>query len=327
VLRVPQVGITDNFFDLGGSSLSVLKLLAEMKSATGLEIGLDAVFRFPTIEELVESLGAETTRNASALVPLQPEGSGPPVFCLGGINIYREFAQSLGSGQPVYAVYVAEEQAFVEQASRGVKLNGWIDRLAEAYLKAIVRAAPQGPYRLAGISFGGVVAVEVASKLRRQSAEVECVMLLDTVLPHGVHKNWLKWGYLQVADLGKGNPVAVLGNKLSKLWGRLVRRRARGVQGAGTTLSVEEAFEVRQQALYQAIGTWDAKRLLSDFEVILFRASGNFWGEHVEFEEDYGWCRFLGRPLRIVHVAGDHLGIIQPPQVADLGRIAQQFLR
>ena len=330
VLRVPRVGITDNFFDLGGSSLSVLKLLAEMKNATGLEIGLDAVFRFPTIAELVEGLGAETTRSASALVPLQPKGAGPPVFCLCGVTIYREFARSLGTGQPVYGVYVAEEQALADQATRGEKLDVSIDRLADAYLKAIVRAAPRGPYRLAGISFGGVLAVEVASRLRQQGAEVELVMLLDTMLPRGIHRNWLKWVTMQAADLARGNPAAVLSGKLSRLRERLGGRPARAAPGAaagGATRSVDEAFELRQQAFYQAIGTWDTGRLVSDFDVVLFRATEHAWGRHVEFDEDYGWRHFLARPLRIVQVAGDHLGIIQPPQVAELGRVAQQSLR
>jgi thioesterase domain-containing protein len=308
----------------------VLKLLAEMKNATGLEIGLDAVFRFPTIAELVEGLGAETTRSASALVPLQPKGSGPPVFCLCGVTIYREFARSLGIGQPVYGVYVAEEQALAEQATRGEKLDVSIDRLADAYLQAIVRAAPQGPYRLAGISFGGVLAVEVASRLRQRGAEVELVMLLDTMLPRGIHRNWLKWVALQAADLARGNPAAVLAGKFARLRERLGGRPvgpAPGAAAGGATRSVDEAFELRQQAFYQAIGTWDTGRLVSDFDVVLFRATEHAWGRHVEFDEDYGWRHFLARPLRIVQVAGDHLGIIQPPQVAELGRVAQQSLR
>ena len=91
--------------------------------------------------DLVESLGSEAIRNASVLVPLQPEGGGRPVFCLCGINIYREFARSLGPRQPVYGVYVGDEQALAAQALKGEKLDISIERLAAAYVRSYLRRA------------------------------------------------------------------------------------------------------------------------------------------------------------------------------------------
>ena len=325
VLGVQRVGITDNFFDLGGTSLSVLKLILEMVNATGMEIGLGAVFRFPTISDLVESLGSGAANSASLVVPLQSHGDGLPIFCLCGINLYRDFAKDLGQGQPVYGVYVAEEEALAAQSIRGEKIDVSIDRLAEAYCKAILRTSPQGPYRLAGISFGGVLAMEVASRMRKRGADVDLVILLDTMLPQGIHSNWLKWVRTQAVEIRKGNGPKVLRKVMSKLRDKVIGQFTVATDRWAAP-NVNRAFELRQAAFYQAMGAWNTQGLVSDFEVVLFRATEQSWGEHIEFEHDYGWRHYVKGPLRVVPVSGDHLGIIKPPNVSKLAQQAQKYL-
>lgn len=327
VLGVPRIGITDNFFEMGGSSLSVLKLIVEMQNATGIEITLGAVFRFPTIAALVESLGSDAAKNASVVVPLQPRGEGTPIFCLCGINIYKEFATSLGTEQPVLGVYVAEEQALANQALKGQKLDISIGRLAEAYCNAITRVVPDGPYRLAGISFGGILAMEVASMMRRRGAEVEVVILLDTILPRGVRRNWVKWGARQALQILGGNGKETLSQKLTKLQAQVRRRFAKDATRA-PDLSIDDAFVMRQRAFYEATGTWQTEDLVSDFDVVLFRASDQRnWGSHIELDDDYGWHQLVAGRLSVERVPGSHLGIIQTPYVADLGKTAQRYLQ
>jgi thioesterase domain-containing protein/acyl carrier protein len=327
VLGVQRVGITDNFFDLGGNSLSVLKLIFEMKQATGFEIDLGEVFRSPTIAALVTSLGPEATKNASVVVPLQPEGDGVPIFCLCGINLYREFAQSLGKGQPVFGVYVEEEQAIVNQIIGGDRPLVSIERLVAAYYKAIARFRPQGPYRLAGLSFGGILALELASKLRARGDQVELVFILDTWLPQGIHRNWAKWFSRQVVEIMTGNGRTKLHRLYTKLRDRIVRRPPE--PGARNRVKyIDEAFADRRgAAFFEASKQWTAHQFVADFPVVLFRGSDRAsWGEHTEFDEDYGWRRYLGDRLSIVNVTGDHLSIMRPPSVAELGRKARQFL-
>ena len=167
--------------------------------------------------------------------------------------------------------------------------------------------------------------MEVASRLRKRGAEVDLVILLDTILPQGVHSNWGKWLRTQAAEIQKGNGAKVLRTGMSKLKDKAIRRFP---LAAGRTAepSMEQAFELRQAAFYQAIGTWDTQGLVSDFQVVLFRAAEQSWGEHVAFEEDYGWRHHLKGSLQVVPVPGDHLGIIKPPNVSELARKAQQYL-
>jgi thioesterase domain-containing protein len=246
------------------------------------------------------------------------------VFCLCGINIYRQFAKSLGPQQPVYGVYVGDEQALAAQAMRGEKLDISIEGLSAAYVDAIVRAVPHGPYRLGGISFGGILAMEVACMLRQRGEEVEFVMLFDTLLPRGVRHRWGKWAWNFAAEVFRGNA----GPELRRGFARLKKlfARSRNGTGSGKPLSVDEAFELRRAAFYQAIGTWNTDRLTFDFDVVLFRAADLFWRPHIEFELDYGWRHFVGNRLKVIPVPGDHLGILEPPNVAELGQKARQIL-
>ena len=325
---MPRVGITDSFFDLGGNSFSALKLIVEMEQATGFEIDLGEIFRSPTIAGLVNSFGPEAKKNASVVVPLQREGDGVPVFCICGINIYKDFAESLGKGQPVYGVYVAEEQAIVKQVIRGEKPVISIERLVEAYYKAIARFRPQGPYRLAGLSFGGILAMELASKMRKCGAEVDLVFLLDAMLPQGQRINWAKWVSYQATEILKGNAARKLRRLFARLRDGSVRRESQSGMRQRER-QVDEAFRLRQEAAFLvAAEKWHAQPSACDFRVILFRASDNSisW-PHVEFDEDLGWHRYLGNRLCIVDAIGGHRSIIEPPNVADLGRKAQQYLR
>ncbi len=319
ILRVERVGIHDDFFELGGNSLSVLNLMLEMEQTTGVEVTLGSIFRTPTIAALVESLGGAAEKDTSMVVPLQPAGAGRPIFCLCGVSLYQELAHSLGDAQPVFGVYVPEDQAITRQALKGEKLDISIPRLAQAYYDAIVKVAPRGPYRIAGSSFGGIVALEVASMMRQKGAEVELVALLDTLSPRGIHRNWRKWIRRRAGQLVNGEAPEKVLYALSRLRDKLVGRGV--LPGALSQAQLAQvAFDRKQQAYFAAIASWQTRRIVSDYKIVLFRASHQLWGPQDELQNDYGWHYYLSSPITVVDVPGDHLGILKSPHVADLGR-------
>jgi thioesterase domain-containing protein len=326
-LEVQRVGITDNFFELGGNSPAVIKLTHEMKKATGLEINPGEVFRSPTIAGLVASLSPAAKRNASVVVPLQPDGNGLPIFCICGVNLYKHFAESLGKDQPVFGVYVAVNRAIVQQAIKGdrpaVSLER--ERLGDAYYKAIARFQPHGPYRLAGLSFGGIIAMELAYKMRKSGAEVDLVFLLDAVLPQAQRINWTKWFSYQAVEIMKGKGA----KKLHRLFMGLRNSAVKVRPQADTQDSAEyEEFAMRRWAALQAtVEKWQAHQPTYDFRTILFRASDSSWGPYIDLDDDLGWGPYLGERLSIVDVSGGHTSIIEPPNVADLGQKARQYLQ
>ena len=80
--------------------------------------------------------------------------------------------------------------------------------LVEAYGNAIARFRPSGPYRLAGFSFGGIIAMELAAAMRARGDKVELVMLLDTVLAQGQQRNWRRWLLYRMGRILNGQSLA-----------------------------------------------------------------------------------------------------------------------
>ena len=328
VLGISRIGVTDNFFALGGTSLSVVRLVAAMERATGVQFELGDVFRAPTIAELIASAGIHAAQSASVVVPLQHEGDGIPIFCLYGVNIYKSFAESVGSDQPVYGVYVREEQAIVNQVIDGNSPEISIDLLVQAYDNAITRFRPHGPYRLAGFSFGGIMAVELATALRARGETVEQVMLLDTVLAQGQRRNWRKWIAHHAGKLANPDSLAKALNRARKVVSHGLHFRKRLPQANTTRAEIDADVAARQVAAFRrAASHWQPDRNAVDFPVVLFRAADKSrWAPYVDLLDDYGWGRYLGERFCVVDVPGAHRSIIEPPNVAELGRRAREFL-
>jgi thioesterase domain-containing protein len=91
---------------------------------------------------------------------------------------------------------------------------------------------------------------------------------------------------------------------------------------------IDAAFATRQQDAFQkASEHWKSRQAAYDFRAVLFRASDNsMWGPYIDIDEDLGWRRYLGDRLTIVDAIGGHRGIIEPPNVMELGRKAREFL-
>jgi thioesterase domain-containing protein len=92
--------------------------------------------------------------------------------------------------------------------------------------------------------------------------------------------------------------------------------------------NVDQAVVLRGAAFVHAIRNWRARHLVFDFKVLLFRASDrSTWGSHIEFDEDYGWRRYLTGTLTILDVPGNHLSIMEPPNSVLLGSLARPHLQ
>ncbi len=322
VLGVDRVGVHDDFFALGGNSLTAIRCVAEFEAATGLQLDLGEVFRSPTIRALVASIGERGRDHGPMLIPLQPEGAEPPLFCLLGIWIYRHLALGLGKDQPVFGVYLPEERGMVDGLAAPGEAEVSIARLAAAYVDVIVRFRPDGPYRLAGLSFGGVVAMEVARLLRRRGAEVLGVVLLDSILPTSYRRRW----WARLAHALRAAP----GRGLRWLARQRARIRSAGPVAAGAMASSaqaphDRAFQRVAGALRAEVSRWLADFEAPDVPVLLLRATDNAWGVGYVVEFDYGWGAIVGDRLQIASVPGDHLGILLTPEIGDLAASVAMF--
>lgn len=302
VLGLTEAGIRDAFFDLGGDSISAMRVVARLR-ANGREVALVDLLRWQTVEALAAAI--EAALPPLTLVPIRTDGSRPPLFCVhavdGGVAAYVELARHLGNDQPVYGM-------------QAVRIDGETDVLqsipamAERYVEAMRTVQPSGPYHLAGWPLGG----EIAQQLRRSGEEVALVAAIDAEVhtaPRAFHESEVvDWIASQFGDAVSREELLsrAPGARAAYLHERLV---ARGLMPEGVTVAdVERSFamNVRFVAASRAYAAQP-----HDGRVLLVKAADQTGREA---PEDLGWPA-VARDLDIRVVGGNHFTLMSPPHV------------
>ena len=174
ILGVERVGVEDSFFDLGGDSLSAMRLIAAVNASLDADLPVRAAFYAPTVRGLSQQLGS-THAGTVEVVPVEvlKEGTGVPLCCVhDGLGIswsYRALGKYLDC--PIIGINQVPQNGEAEPGSMRAMAASYADRLQALY--------PAGAYKLLGWSIGGVVAHELATELRRRGCEVQRLVLLD----------------------------------------------------------------------------------------------------------------------------------------------------
>ena len=180
VLNIPEAHAGTDFFAAGGDSLLAMRLMAAIEHALGLRTSIAALFESPTPAALAARLDrAAPELDLSPLLTLRAEGELTPLFCVHpgrGIGwSYTALLPHLDPGRPVYALQspVLQDPSYRPPAT--------MRDLADDYLARLRRVRPEGPYLLLGHSFGGLLAYEMAARLRADGQEAGLVASLDAV--------------------------------------------------------------------------------------------------------------------------------------------------
>ncbi|MGE5277307.1 MAG: amino acid adenylation domain-containing protein [Acidobacteriota bacterium] len=183
-LGLPRVGIREDFFDLGGDSLTAARAAAATEKAMGLPVPPALLRAAPTIEALAAALREERRRieQGDPLVTIQTGGSSPrpPFFFVpnrrGEISLCADLARRLGANQPFHVLRWTGSPDVPRLPRR-------IEEMAAEAVGRLRRAQPQGPYRLGGFCFGAVVAFEMARQLRAADETIALLALVG-ISPH-----------------------------------------------------------------------------------------------------------------------------------------------
>ena len=150
-LNLERVGRHDNFFEIGGHSLLIVKVMSLLRQL-GLRTTIADLFNHPTIESLAGFLSKMPARNSSRGVQRVREGTLAPLFLAhdgGGSELYfSTLARFLPRELPVYGLPSVPPDEPQLHSMRA---------MAERMVRIIREAQPEGPYRLAGWSFGGLL--------------------------------------------------------------------------------------------------------------------------------------------------------------------------
>ncbi len=276
--------------------------------------------------EVAETLGYRKARGGpkSLLVPIQPQGSLTPFFCVhpigGGVFCYRELAQHLGPDQPFYGIQARD-------LIRGQHPHSDLKTMATDYIEAMRSVQPEGPYQIGGWSLGGVTAFEIAQQLQKQGQTVSRLVLIDTVTPKAMNEA-LSVPANSDADHATEHEALETLTELCR---------------TGTPDQIKEAFEeVRRSGfLPPEIAIEDFQhwlqscqarvQLVRDYQatpfagrIVLIKTS------EAEYKQDgdpnLGWTELAAGGLDVSLVAGSHYTVVLEPYVSDLARVLARYL-
>jgi amino acid adenylation domain-containing protein len=318
----------NSFYELGGDSLQAIQILLEIEQRWNKTLPITILLEAQSIRELasiirsyrVEDLQAQE-RAGNDVVTLRRGGSKMPLFCLQGVWLYQLLAQYMDNDQPVHGVFLKEEVELLKTKRYDPANSTFssIPRIAARYIESIRAVRPHGPYCLAGFSFAGLIAFEMAQQLQAAGVTVKLVALLDSVMVGKLA--WRRrlqghWNYFR-----EQGPHYLLNR---------ARHRLRGVLGKdkqpfGETTSrfgLAEQEDILDQVSAHAAGTYSPRPYGG--RLLLFRATDqSFFNEN---STDLGWSEYAQGDFEIYNIPGDHWSILKGTSVATMARHLQGCL-
>jgi amino acid adenylation domain-containing protein len=338
VLERQEIGIHDNFFDLGGHSLLVIKLLNLIQEMFGQKLTLSSLFQNPTIAQLAEQISnKESNKEVQKAHPdvllFQTQGNANPLFFVPGANGHGFYFQDLAinlENHPVYSLETPGRNG-ISKVPKSVEIH------ASQLIDLLHHQQPQGPYILAGYSSGCAVAFEMAYQLEKQGEKVELLAILDAGLV--IHPEYLTqrtdidwiWQLLQRAETVKG---VSLGLEYADL-------AAQSDDQARWDLAAEFLYKKNVLPEYSSLDLLKTnmqvmKQLTINYAnyrpsdqisapIVLFRAQEVY---DIVLQEiraisnydlpDWGWQAYTQNPVKVISAPGNHGRMLYEPHVKTL---------
>ena len=323
LLRLPRVSVDQGFFELGGNSLQAMQLVTRIHREFGVDIAVTAVFLAPTVRRLAARIeqagGAARVAGSGPLVELSEGAGSAPLFIVhaigGTVHPYAPLAACLADAFQVYGMQAAG-------LAEGTTPAASLEAMVASYLDAILAAQPEGPYRLAGWSMGGLVAYEIARRLEDLGRDVAQLVLLDA--PFALPERCEPEGVLAArfaADAAQAlgwetngadsADSADHGDHQDHL-DRLARRVAGETDDLDTVRGqIERRFEVFKANTALVAGFRPDAALRA--RTLLISASRS---PNAAVQPD--WTRLLGESSTLLPVSADHYSFLRPPQVGEI---------
>ncbi|MBX9807765.1 MAG: amino acid adenylation domain-containing protein [Flavobacteriaceae bacterium] len=329
-LNLDNIDIFSTFFEMGGHSIMAVNIMIKIEKETGKRIPLSALFQHSTIEKFAKLLNIENEITSDYLVPIKPTGTKTPLFMVhgGGLNIlnFAHVINHFDENQPVYGF-------------QGIGPNGYdnwfesIEDMAACYIDSILKINPKGPYAIAGFSFGGIVAFEMASQLKKQGKTVSLIALLDTYVDSSYYyasypqKKIVRYFNLTHKRLDYLVEMLTSWKSLKLRFNAKKEYLLKKYFGLNDTMTEQEVIALEQfkEASSMVNKIVDRYHLKPQFsEVDLFRAKDD---ENYKLDPIHlGWKKVALKGVTIHNITGNHLSIVDPPNDKVLARMLQDIL-
>jgi amino acid adenylation domain-containing protein len=329
-LHLQRLSIDDNFFELGGHSLIAVKIMKLIEEKSKHRLPVTALFEAPTVEKLSLMLDQDEKRDSwKSLVQIKP-GNKPPLYIMHGsgltVLIFHALAMGLDPDQPVFGLQARGLNGVDEPFDN-------MEEIAAHYVAEILEQNPNGPYNLAGYSFGGIVAFEMAKQLKARGREVNMLAIFDTNADHSSQfDDWaLKMSkkfkrqfpkFKFIMGSFKKYPAETLAYQISFLKNKFINLLIR----AGIAKKMkEEHLDFADLINYKHNIAFEKYKLEPyNGSIDLFRVKNRMY-----FLDDpvyLGWKPYALQGINIHEISGDHKTFLLAPNVEELSRILGQII-
>lgn len=329
IIGIEGIGPDDDFFDIGGHSLLALRLFSRLKKEFNVNLPLAELVEAPTPRKLSALIDPEAADEKEAnrqwvhLVPFgAPLAPHQTLFCVhgagGNVINFRDLAQALQTEWHLVGI----QASGVDGVSPLLKT---LDEMTDSYVAELKAYQPHGPYALSGFSSGGIIALEMAQRLKAAGEEVSALIFFDTFHPGQRPRRRSMKDYMQ--ELIDGGPNYVIELFKDRNERRMVQEeavlKAEKAQAAGDIVP----FELRDSQLVHNILT-----ALKGYEPQMYSgriiqiAAKDVWWMYDHIPPHRGWTDLMPQ-LEVIEVDGDHNTLVLPPHVSTLADGLRQLLR
>ncbi|WP_288424903.1 non-ribosomal peptide synthetase [uncultured Spirosoma sp.] len=331
-LGVQQISVEDDFFDLGGHSMIAVQVMTQLETETGRRLPLSTLMTHSTIQKLASLFETEKPATSwKSLVPIRPEGSKVPIYIIHGIGLnllnFTSLVSYMDPDQPIYGLQARGLDGTDEPFDR-------MEDIAAFYISEILQQNPDGPYAIAGYSFGGYVALEMAQQLQQLGKSVKMLAMFDTNAEPST-KHWSKAAKLQWRVAKQVPKMLWIGKSLLENPLSTIRYQAAFAQSLVQRFKQRFGFYETPQP---EAGMEHLNRIMEKHEIAyesyvfkpydgvidLFKAQKRVY--FVDDNKFLGWRKYAKQGVRVHEVPGDHRMMMLPPNDKVFAEMLQRAL-
>lgn len=331
-LNIEKIGLDENFFELGGHSMIAVRVMGKIEKETGQRLPLASLFEYSTIRGIASLLkSGPSAIRWDSLVPIKPLGNKMPLYIVhgAGLNVlpFDTLAKHMNIEQPVYGLQAKGLNGIDDPLEK-------IEDMAAYYIEEILAQNPTGPYALAGFSFGGLIAFDMAKQLKTMGKEVKVLAIFDTNVSQSrrydplikrlfARSRFFANQVLYSFKLLKADPIRTIQYKSQSIKRIFVSlywkyrygddNDKQGFYGYSHAVDMKNIQAVDRYVLTPYNGVID-----------LFRAKKRLF-----FINDFvylGWKQYAMKGIRIHDIPGEHNYIFDHPNVEEFAVILQKCL-
>jgi amino acid adenylation domain-containing protein len=319
LLETSPISVEDNFFEIGGHSLLVVRLMTALERELGKPLSLAMIFHAPTIAQMAAALHEQGWKPTwTSLVPIHPQGTLTPMFCVhadGGAFFYTRFANYLLPEQPFYGLQARGLDGIEPPFTR-------VEDMAAHYLAEMRSIQPRGPYVIGGFSMGGVIIYEIARQSVAAGDPPPLVMFLDAPSPiyfeqQDTHLGGKLRGLTHLSVEDQLQRVRLrLGKRLRWLADELLSRAyLRFKRPLPPTLRIHRVREMN----HRIADAYDPPAYAGPITVL--RASEQT--RRANSDPTLGWAHYVTGPIDDYVIPGNHETIFMEPNVRVMAETLQ----